>query len=174
MHTGSLVQGNGSGTDSFGGRGCGGSLLCSGIGVSAESRRVPKSIYAIAGLGIVGCVMLSLMMKNLVQIQQHRPASPQLLQLLEAKFAAQLVTPLQLREESANGRVRLVASACVTAGLKKDRFAETVGSTIWQQVSGPETKTTEVEVLVSDERGGTAVSFVFPRPSVTPPPPSPK
>jgi hypothetical protein len=135
---------------------------------------VPKSIYAIAGLGIAGCVMLSLMMKNLVQMQPHRPASPQLQQLLEAKFAAQLVTPLQLREESVSGRVRLVASACVTAGLKKDRFAEEVASTIWQQLTSADTKTKEIEVVVSDERGGTAVSFVFPRPSVPAPPPPPK
>jgi len=154
--------------------GCPRALFCSGNAGSAESRRVPKSIYAIAGLGIAGCIMLSLMMKNLVQMQQHRSASPQLQQLLEAKFAAQLVTPLQLREETLNGRVRIVAAACVTAGLKKDRFAETLGATIWQQVSGSDTKTQEVEVLVGDERGGTAVSFVFPRPTVTPPPPSPK
>lgn len=173
MHTGSLVQGNASGTDSFRSGGWPGALLCSGNGGSAESRRVPKSIYAIAGLGIAGCIMLSLMMKNLVQMQQHRSASPQLQQLLEAKFGAQLVTPLQLHEESVNGRVRLMASACVTAALKKDRFAETVASTIWQQLSSADTKTKEVEVVVSDERGGTAVTFVFDRPSA-PPPPSPK
>jgi hypothetical protein len=136
---------------------------------------VPKSIYAIAGLGIAGCIMLGLMMKNLVQMQQHRSASPQLQQLLEVKFGPQLVTPLQLHEEAANGQVRLVASACVTAGLKKERFAETVASTIWEQLTSSDTKTKEVEVSVSDERGGTAVTFVFDRPSAPPPtPPPPK
>ncbi|HKB37091.1 MAG TPA: hypothetical protein VKD72_11600 [Gemmataceae bacterium] len=134
---------------------------------------MPKSIYAIAGLGIAGCIMLSLMMKNLVHMQQHRSASPQLQQQLEAKFGAQLVTPLQLHEEAVNGRVRLVASACVTAGLKKDRFAETVAAAIWQQLSSSDPKTKEVEVVVNDERGGTAVTFVFDRPA-TPPPPAPK
>jgi hypothetical protein len=89
------------------------------------------------------------------------------------KFGPQLVTPLQLHEESVNGRVRLVASACVTAGLKKERFAETVASTIWQQLPSSDTKTKEVEVAVTDERGATAVTFVFDRPSA-PPPPAPK
>ena len=143
-------------------------LLCSGTTGFAETRRVPKSIYAIAGLGIAACVMLSLMMKNLVEVQQQR-ASPQLQQLLEEKFGAQLAAPARLREESVNGRLRLVASACVTAGLAKDRFAEAVGSTIWEQVSSLDMKTKEVEVVVSDERGGAPVSFVIPRPSVPQP-----
>lgn len=110
-------------------------------------------------------------MKNLVQMQQHRTA-PQLEQLLETKFGAQMVTALQLREQTVNGCPRIVASTCVTAGIKKDRFAEAVGATMWQQLLGSDTKTKEVEVVVGDERGGTPASFVFPRPSV--PPPAPK
>ena len=102
-------------------------------------------------------------MKNLVEVSKQR-AAPQLQQLLEEKFAAQLTGPLRLREEIVEGRSRLVASTCVTAGLAKDRFAETVGSAMWQQVMSADMNTKEIQVVVSDERGGPPVSFMIPRP----------
>ncbi|HEX6813270.1 MAG TPA: hypothetical protein VF384_16735 [Planctomycetota bacterium] len=122
-----------------------------------------KSIYAILGIGIAACVLLSLVMKNLVEFKQQR-AAPQLQLLLEEKFASQLTGPIRLEEIRVDGTPRLVANTCVTARLPKDRFAQNIGSTMWQQVQSTGMKAKEIEVRVSDERGGAPMSFMIPCP----------
>src|SRR5688572_17652105 len=100
-------------------------------------------------------------MKNLVEFKQQR-AAPQLQQLLEEKFASQLTRPVRIEEVRDDGTPRIVATTCVTARLAKDRFAQNVGSTMWQQVMSTGMKAKEIEVRVSDERGGAPMSFMIP------------
>lgn len=164
MHTESPVQGNAPTGDSSPSSCPGGNLSGHRPRRSpAETLLVSKSILAIVGLGIGGCLLLSLMMKQLMQHQavKQQVASPP---VLAAAFGKQLVGPLSVREEHEGGAVRLVVHGRVAAKQDKLALATAIGAEVWKRVGG-EMQPSEVKVTLRDADGSAPVTQIVARPA---------
>lgn len=130
----------------------------------AESRTsVTKSLVIMGCVGLAGCVVLSLLMKQAVTLQTERQQVA-FLPAVAAKFASQLAAPLRLREERIGGQARLVASARLVAGGDPQRFAEALAAEIWLHVrrAGNPARQIDLQVRVAD---GAPLQIVSPRPA---------
>ena len=129
-------------------------------------RDVAKSIYAIGGLGIGTCVLLSLMMQHLLQVKTGR-SKPAFALELEEVYAGRLAGPVEVSEESvaADGKKRMVLHMRVLAGLHKQRMAQTAGELVWRRMIGEKQVPDVLVVEVGDDAGGPVETVPVPRPS---------
>jgi hypothetical protein len=126
--------------------------------------RVSKSLWIIGGLGLGGCFLLSLVMKQAVALHAERQQLP-FLPALTAKFEAQLQAPLRLREEGQAGAVRLIASARVRPDCDRRRFADALAAEIWLHVRRAGSPARELDIQVRADKGE-PLHIVSPRPAV--------
>lgn len=118
-----------------------------------------KSILTIAGIGIAGCLLLSLMMKELAQHRGRRaPRQP-----VAPAFAERLTGPLRVTEEWHGERVRVVVLGRVRPGQDKRALAAAIGSDLWRSVGG-DPAVDEVHVTLRDADGGGPEAVFVPRP----------
>lgn len=131
--------------------------------VAESQASVTKSLVIMGCVGLAGCVMLSLLMKQAVTLQTERTQVP-FLPAVAAKFAPQLAAPLRLREERTGGQTRLMASARLWEGGDPQRFAEALAAEIWLHVrrAGNPARQIELQVRVAD---GAPLQIVLPRPA---------
>jgi hypothetical protein len=124
---------------------------------------VSKSTFAIAALGAGACVLLSLMMQELVQ---HDGSARRVAYLpsLESKFASRLDGPLRVREEQADGILRLVVTARAVAGLDRERFATALGQEVWLHALRSGTQARDLVVVVRTAGEPRPASVQVPRP----------
>ncbi|MCB9878733.1 MAG: hypothetical protein H6835_14145 [Planctomycetes bacterium] len=127
-----------------------------------------KSILVILGLGAAGCVLLSLMMKQLVGLEADRARSPYL-PVLENKFGARLVGPLRIDEqrvgEGEGARRRLTVRGRVLGGLDKQRMADAMGFEVWLGAMRAGDAPDELRVVLGDDDGGELLDVDVPRPN---------
>jgi hypothetical protein len=124
---------------------------------------VSKSIPAILGLGTAACVVLSLMMKHVVQVEADRSRSP-LEAPLAARFGTRLVGPVRVREQLDGERRRLVVTARVMPGLDKRRLAQEIGREAWFSILRAGEPPAELVVELGDERSADLEAFPAPPP----------
>jgi hypothetical protein len=128
---------------------------------------VSKSLIAIAGIGIAGCVLLSVMMQQLVERKKvHDEVRP--LAAFEVQHRDDLVAPLAVHEESHGVTARLAVLARVRATVDRPAFAAAIAAAAWQQLRD-DPLIGEVHVTVRDADGQPAYSLVAPRPASSPP-----
>ncbi len=161
MHTGCPVQGNARGRDSAERRRASPRLNRSVA--MAENRTVPKAAFAIAGIGVAGCVLLASMMKQLVQHRRTQQDAPTVAAVAQ-QFAPRLASPLALREEHDGDRVRLVAHARAAAGEDRARLAGAIAAALSRRAHDDE-RVGEIEVTLRDANGDAPVSALVRRPA---------
>jgi len=124
---------------------------------------VSKSPAVIGAIGFAGCVALSLMLREVLEVQTKESRDP--LELaLESHFSARLAGRARVSERVAEGRLTLVLELRVLAGLQKRRLVMAAGRLAWQHRSGTEEQPHEVEVIVTDDGDGESMSATVPRP----------
>ncbi len=124
-----------------------------------------KSIFVIGGLGLGGCLALSLGLRELLAVQQERQRSP-LASLLEGHFSRRLVGRVHVQWVDANGRQQLEARLAVFSGLRKEPIAEAAGELLWLNAANHGRRPDSVVVRVEDDDGG--VPFVMDVPARLP------
>ena len=112
-----------------------------------------KSIPVILGLGVAACVLLSLMMKHLVQHQVERTRSPYA-PAVETKLGSRLLQPVQIDEERDGDSLRLVVRARVMAGLNKKKLANIIGLEVWLGAQRAGDPPQSVGVILTDDDDG--------------------
>jgi hypothetical protein len=124
---------------------------------------VSKTVLTIAGIGVAGCMLLALMMKQLVQHQQAQQDASGA-GGIAARFAGRLAAPLALREEHEGARVRLVAHARAAAGEDRRQLADDIATALWRRFAAAE-RIDGVDVVVRAADGGGAVTAHAPLPA---------
>jgi hypothetical protein len=152
MHSGDCAQGNGRGGFLFG--------LAVG---RAERRPMTKSLVAIGTIGLGGCLLLSLFMRQALVLRQEVAAHPLQRELAE-RYARRLVDPPRVEVVDVDGRRRWAIGLRVYAGLRKDRVVEEVGELAWAQARLVDDPPAEVTVAVADDGDGAVVRREIPRP----------
>jgi hypothetical protein len=99
----------------------------------AERSHVSKSIYAIAAIGGLGCLALSLMMQHLLETQQERERPP-IVAELESFLADQLTGPIGYRYRQEGGRSTIILQMVVTAdtATANAAFARSASDLVWR------------------------------------------
>lgn len=77
-----------------------------------------KSVYAIGGMGIAGCLMLSFMMQHLLKVKQDRAQSPVALELQEL-FTGRLDGPVQVHTQQEGGELTMRVRMTIRDGDPK-------------------------------------------------------
>ncbi len=114
---------------------------------------VQKSLYAIAGLGLGGCVVLMLMLDRTLKVVERPQRSPYEVEL-EAEFGAGLVRPPEVRELEYGGGTHLHAHLVVVDGLRKEVVVERAGARLWQLSERGGRDTVEVVIYVDGVADG--------------------
>lgn len=162
MHTGSPVQGNGRARDSSSRFPHPRHRASQQQAERANGRNtdVNKSVLAISGIGVAGCVLLSVMMKELVA---HKPAKrPAWLVALESEYREQLVGPLATHEEDEGGAVRAVVFGAARAGSDRSALALAIANSAARLLRDANALT-EVQVTLHDPDGKQPQSALVPR-----------
>ena len=126
-------------------------------------RPVSKSIPAILGLGAAACVLLSLMMKELVEHESSHRRSPYA-PAVESRLGPRLVGAVRIREVDVDGRAQLVVRATVLAGLDKQKLARAIGTEVWLGSQRAGAAPDDVLVRLDDDDGGAIEEFHVPAP----------
>lgn len=132
-------------------------------GGSAEKPDVSKSLYAIGGLGLGSCLLMSLMMQHLLKVKTERHRSPIAIELEEV-FASRLSGPVDVLLPQEGADRTIVVRMPVLAGLQKQKLATTAGNMVWRRMVGEKDAPTGVRVEVSDDSGGKPEAFDVPKP----------
>jgi hypothetical protein len=119
----------------------------------------------ILAMGLIGMVLMSLMMKHLVEVKSDYNRSPYAA-AVEARLGSRRLGPVRIEEEISDGRVHLTVRTKVIAGRNKKRLAESVGLELWLGILRAGTKVETVSVVMDDEDGGDPVSFAIAPPSM--------
>jgi hypothetical protein len=124
---------------------------------------VSKSPLVIGAIGLGGCLLLGLLMKQAVQQQQAERTAPRV-GALAAQFGARLVGPLALREEIEGELRRAVVHGRAAAGQDRRELAAEIGAAAWALFDA-RTLPDELRVTLRAEDRDEAVSRTVPRPA---------
>lgn len=122
-----------------------------------------KSLYAIGGLGLGSCLLMSMMMQHLLKVKTERQRSPIAIELEEV-FASRLTGPVDVDLPEDGGERVIVVTMPVLAGLQKQKLATTAGNMVWRRMAGEKDAPTGVRVEVKDDSGGKVESFDIQKP----------
>lgn len=122
-----------------------------------------KSPAVIAAIGISGCLALSLVMREFLEVQHELERDPIALEL-EARFPRRLIRPVRVSSQEKEGRLVVYVDLKVIAGLRKDRFVGPAGRVAWDLRLGDENEPDEVIVRVTDDGEGKTLTAIAPRP----------
>lgn len=135
-----------------------------------QDERVPvaKSIYAIGGMGLGSCLLLSLMMQHLLKTRQVHDRSP-LVGEVEELLRGRLCGRVALDTQVIGGQVVSTLRLKLLAGLQKRRQIESIGPFLWQRLAIEPSQPALLRFLVSDDGGGPIEQIDLQRPRVVMP-----
>lgn len=123
----------------------------------ADIRDVGRTNWILAGLGLLACVMLTIMMQQAMRIRNDRLVDP-LAAAVSKTFGARLDGP-------AHWKIRVVASKRTgtlelqpTVGVDYHELARDVGDFVWRQVNR---KIADL-IVICDNGVGTPAAFAVP------------
>lgn len=99
---------------------------------NADKPLVSKSVYIVGGIGIVGCIALSLMMQHLLKVQGDR-ARPALAIEIEQDLADCLHGNVDVSTLDVDGERTLCVRLPVKKGLAADRLARAASDLLWKR-----------------------------------------
>lgn len=138
----------------------------------ADQDGVSKSLIAVGGMGLVSCLLLSLMMQHLlkVQVEKQRPTT---VTELEELFRSQLAGPVQTQTVDRDGRRTVVVRMRVLAGLNKQRLATSAGGVVWRRALQESMDAPDgVLFEIGDDGAGRVEEIPVPRPAMLGGPPT--
>lgn len=91
-----------------------------------------KSVYIVGGIGIVGCIALSLMMQHLLKVQGER-ARPALALEIEQELADCLRGNVEVSTIEVDGESTLCVRLPIKKGLASDRLARAASDLLWKR-----------------------------------------
>lgn len=132
-----------------------------------------KSILTILIIGIVGAILMSFVMKHLVELTTERERSP-FAPAVEMRLGSKLIGSVRITKERAAktqssnqpSQVQLVVHGRVLAGLDKRRLAEDAGREVWFGSMRAGETPSAVRVVLDDDDGGKACEFDIAKPRV--------
>jgi hypothetical protein len=137
---------------------------------------VTKSLYAIGGMGIAACLVLSFIMHRLLEAQQTK-TRPAIAHSIEDAFAAKLLAPVTAKVETVRDRRVMVISITILGGLKREHMADSVATLVWTQLAGTPEAPDDLRIVVGDDLDKQLSTFDEPkrlRPSPGAPTPAPQ
>ena len=129
-----------------------------------ERGTVSKSVLTLVAIGIVGAVLMSLVMRHLVEVAAERERSPYAA-AVETRLGTKRVGPVKLEELAVGENVRIVVSATVMAGFNKQKLADSAGQEVWLGALRKGARLDEVVVVLGDDDQGSPETFVVPAPT---------
>ena len=123
-----------------------------------------KSVLTLLGIGVVGVVLMSFVMRHLVEVASEKGRSPYAA-AVESRLGLRRVGPVRLEEQVEGDHVRITVRAKVLAGLEKKRLAESAGKEVWLGALRKGARLDEVLVIVEDDDDGAPETFVVAAPS---------
>lgn len=138
---------------------------------------MPKSIYAIAALGLGSCLVLSLMMQHLLGVQ-HDKEQPPIVQELDELFGSRLERMCTLEVHEGPDDVLVRVRAFPADGMGTERFAADLGRHTWRRVATQQV-VDRLEVVFADAKGRDRAVHAVPAPPMArrvrrEPPPEPR
>ncbi|GDY01320.1 hypothetical protein LBMAG49_06490 [Planctomycetota bacterium] len=115
-----------------------------------------KSSYAVGGIGIAACLLLTFMMQHLVKVRQGQSSSPVATDL-EDVFGTYLAGRVQVATARQNGAVTMTIRMIVKPGVLRERLVASADSLLWRQLALLKEPPELVRVEVEDEGGAPAV-----------------
>jgi len=125
---------------------------------------VSKSVPAILGIGVAACVLLSLMMKHLVEVESEHQRS-EYAPALEAKFRARVAGRVRVIEEGEEGRKRWKLFAVVHDDRKLAQLADDMGQALWLAALRAGDRPDELVVRLQLEGDGATSEFAVAAPT---------
>ncbi|MCA8941865.1 MAG: hypothetical protein KDB80_04830 [Planctomycetes bacterium] len=122
-----------------------------------------KTNYVILGIGLVACVMLSLMMRHAVNVSQERKIAPIVSQLVR-QFGHRFANPPTFKARTVGSHRIGELVVFPQLSTSKRRLARTVGDYCWQNVDGE--WQIDALVVVCDDQLGRQVRFDVPSPKL--------
>lgn len=123
-----------------------------------------KSVLTLLVIGIVGAVLMSLVMRHLVEVAAEKDRSPYAA-AVESRLGSRRVGPVRIEEQIEADRVCLTVYAKVLGGLNKKPLAERAGKEVWLGALRKGARLDEVVVVVHDDDHGKAETFVVAAPT---------
>jgi hypothetical protein len=120
-----------------------------------------KSLLAIGGIGIAGCVLLSVMMQQIASQTQTKTQRPDWLVMLESEHGEQLVGSLAMHEEDDRGATRIVVSGTAKAGCDRAALARAIANSA-NRLLRDANAITGVQVTLCDPDGQRSQSELVP------------
>ncbi len=125
---------------------------------------VSKSVLTLLVIGIVGAILLSLVMRHLVEVATETDRSPYTA-AVESRLGSRRVGRVSIEEQVEADHVRLTVRATVLVGLNKRPLAESAGQEVWLGAMRKGARLDEVVVVMSDDDHGKAETFVVAAPT---------
>jgi len=132
------------------------------LGLPAESNAVGRANYILLAFGLAAILIMSMIMKNLLRMQQDHKVSPVARELLSSYGARMCADPV-VKIETKAGQVEAKVTVRPLAGVNEPRFAREVGEFVWRRI-GVEERLGSVVVRTVDELDGHAVEHSVPPP----------
>jgi hypothetical protein len=129
---------------------------------------VTKSVYAVGGMGIAACLLLSLMMQHLLEVRKDG-SQLAIAGAVEQAFGPRLTKPVVARPLTENGRHVLQFELSIFAGLKREDMAASTANIVWRMLAGRPGAPDVVRVVVDDELGGVPFRLDALPPKASPP-----
>ncbi|HEB52704.1 MAG TPA: hypothetical protein ENI87_05570 [bacterium] len=123
-----------------------------------------KSVPTILGFGAVGAILLSLMMKHLVEVKAEREDSPYAA-MVESRLGSRLVGRVRIDRDVSTGGERLRVRAVVLSGLDLGRLARVAGREVWTGALRSGRPPSEVRVVLVADDGDESVEVLVPPPA---------
>lgn len=117
----------------------------------------------ILAIGLIGMVLMSLVMKHLVEVTSERSRSPYA-SAVEARLGSRRVGKVIIEEESVRGEVHLTVRVRVLEGSNKQRLADALGREVWLGALRAGAKVGAVAVVLDDGVRDGQVEFSIPGP----------
>lgn len=123
---------------------------------------VGRANYILLAFGLAAILIMSLIMKNLLRMQQDHKVSPVARELL-AGFGARMCADPVVKIETKDGQVAAKVTVRPLAGVNEPKFAREVGEFVWRRIGFAE-RLSSVVVCTVDELDARTVEHPVPQP----------
>jgi hypothetical protein len=123
-----------------------------GRGGGMPKRSGVKSVYAIAGIGAVGCLLLSYMMKHLLEVKTENSASPVAIELRDMAGRS-IVGDVDVQVVMENGVRTMIVRLEARQGVDRQKWATGLGRLLWRRALALREPPARIRFEVAGEGG---------------------
>jgi hypothetical protein len=115
-------------------------------------RPVVKSVYAIGGIGAVGCLLLSFMMQHLLKVKTDNGSSPVAVELQDLA-GRNIVGAADVQVVLENGVRTMIVRVQTRQGVDRQKWATGIGRLLWRRASASREPPARMRFEVAGEGG---------------------